>query len=715
MSDLVVSSDEEAAAVVSSGEEPAAAVSSEEEPAAAFLCDSLSQPHEPAEAADLGDPAGSTEPAAAADLAEPARSPERAAAAASGDTAGSPEPAGALVLASPGGAEKPDYKPAQPRKEKQFTLKKFWSPGAPGADEPALSRAVAEQKRSRGRPMSDAMKAIYREVLGENAEKFLQSGGAMSPAEAAQTPGSAQSQRSLSDVPGSASLKRQKTMSSEASGSSALQKTMSSEASGSSALCRALSAELDAAAEESGAPAELDSADAPADLTKLCKAEAQRRGRQGGRPPGRGQKRTLETPVAVRAGIAASLKEEMAGYPDMKGFWKAMKLKFRMQVYELKAILKDAEKLQVVTKKRNLTKKPMVHNTNKAGMGGRKKRYRGFRKPGGGRKSMHPDLEKEMVDWTLAQRSYGHSLTSTMLVDRWIYLLSRKEDDVSAKAAACVWSNSVAGLCEICNLKAVTPDLLTKLGPAEEHARAMLTWQSMDRVLWNACFAPLDDLKPLVADPEGFRKSVKDLVMDLVMVFSDQVPLWVKAGPEKELFHAMERTPVPQTVLRDQLKSHYEAQLANPMRGTAKKTVDLTLKAVTGGSGQRQKRSLKEATADRYRITYEARQAVFNWLNPDAAAMGTVVKGLVVVSGTQHCRLSNISSTGRWLKDESYSFNGKLYQRKAGESCGKLLSGWRTVRKEHPELFEKLSLMTQPAATVDSIIFAWAQAEPRIC
>eukprot|EP00435_Cladocopium_sp_Y103_P004123 s5374_g1.t1 len=308
---------------------------------------------------------------------------------------------------------------------------------------------------------------------------------------------------------------------------------MSSEASGSSALCRALSAELDAAAEESNAPA---------DLTKLCKAEAQRRGRQGGRPPGKGQKRTLETPVAVRAGIAAQLKEEMAGYPDMKGFWKAMKLKFGMQVAELKAILKDAEKLQAATKKRNLTKKPMVFNTNKAGQGGRKKRYRGFRKPGGGRKSMHPDLETEMVDWALAQRSYGHSLTSTMLVDRWIYLLSRKEEDASAKAAACVDSNEKAKLessaaackadrqkllkskplrqfrggrlCEICNLKAVAPDLLTKLGPAEEHARAMLTWQSMDRVLWKACFAPLDDLKPLVADPEGFRKSVKDLVME---------------------------------------------------------------------------------------------------------------------------------------------------------------------------------------------------------
>ena len=90
--------------------------------------------------------------------------------------------------------------------------------------------------------------------------------------------------------------------------------------------------------------------------------------------------------------------------------------------------------------------------------------------------------------------------------------------------------------------------------------------------------------------------------------------------------------------------------------------------------------------------------------------MCQALPGLLVVHGT-HCRLNNISEPGKWISDESYFYNGRLHERKAGQSAGKLMTSWRKARSANPALFQKLSVMTQPSANVDSIIYAWATKE----
>ena len=78
--------------------------------------------------------------------------------------------------------------------------------------------------------------------------------------------------------------------------------------------------------------------------------------------------------------------------------------------------------------------------------------------------------------------------------------------------------------------------------------------------------------------------------------------------------------------------------------------------------GQRQKRSLKQDSLDRYRVTYEARQAVLNLCaKPDGPGArkpveGIVLPGLLVVHGTH------------------FTYNGRLVDRKAGASAGKLMT-----------------------------------------
>ena len=58
-----------------------------------------------------------------------------------------------------------------------------------------------------------------------------------------------------------------------------------------------------------------------------------------------------------------------------------------------------------------------------------------------------------------------------------------------------------------------------------------------------------------------------------------------------------------------------------------------------------------------------------------------------------------------------FEFAGKVICRKAGSAAGNLLRGWRQARDQDPSLFRQISLMSQPSANVDGIIFSWAQEE----
>ena len=77
-------------------------------------------------------------------------------------------------------------------------------------------------------------------------------------------------------------------------------------------------------------------------------------------------------------------------------------------------------------------------------------------------------------------------------------------------------------------------------------------------------------------------------------------------------------------------------------------------------------------------------------------------------------RLSNISDDGRWIKHEEFQVGSKTFVHGQGRSVGRVLESWRQLRKDRPELFERIEVMSQPAANVDSLILSWvieSQAE----
>ena len=130
-------------------------------------------------------------------------------------------------------------------------------------------------------------------------------------------------------------------------------------------------------------------------------------------------------------------------------------------------------------------------------------------------------------------------------------------------------------------------------------------------------------------------------------------------------------------------------------------TEDSTLKRTTGDAAQ-----------EKFRITYEARHILKNYLKGDAAdPVGVNWQGALVVKGARHCRLSNITPEGTWRVTESYVYGGKKYTCVAGKSAGRLMKPWRDLKEKFPELFEELEVYSQPAAVVDSVIMKWMLEE----
>jgi hypothetical protein len=134
-------------------------------------------------------------------------------------------------------------------------------------------------------------------------------------------------------------------------------------------------------------------------------------------------------------------------------------------------------------------------------------------------------------------------------------------------------------------------------------------------------------------------------------------------------------------------------------------TEDSTLKRTTGDAAQ-----------EKFRITFEARHIVGNYLG-EGEPWEKNWRGALVVKGV-HARLSNISDERTWIEDEEFEYAGKTYKRYAGKSAGRILATYVQLRKEHPEWFEDLEVYSQEAAVVDSVIMKWmleAQAKEFPC
>jgi hypothetical protein len=251
-------------------------------------------------------------------------------------------------------------------------------------------------------------------------------------------------------------------------------------------------------------------------------------------------------------------------------------------------------------------------------------------------------------------------------------------------------------------LKNLTPHLLTALAPIEEQVRTQLGWQAFDQAIHLLSYGTQDELKPFVSLP----KEVASLRKKAVIICSDQVPVWVKVQTKKELFLNSEyKSKEIETVRKNIQKSilsnnENDTAIVVSKPGVGEKVV----------SGQRQLRTNRNSQDDKVRWTYEARQEVHQYFDPEKVPFGVQGKGAIVFSGT-HARLSNIDKRGCWIRDETFRIGEKEVTRLAGQRVGRILASVRELRDGSAEgealINEFSDVYSQPGATVDTIIQCW--------
>ena len=167
---------------------------------------------------------------------------------------------------------------------------------------------------------------------------------------------------------------------------------------------------------------------------------------------------------------------------------------------------------------------------------------------------------KELKRWHEQERDRGHAVDKKDLQHEWedrlemnIELLKKSKETWTTDDAFMVrvmeeklktlregtakaQEKAVSTMCAKIGARLLVPSRCTQLGEKEEEVRAELSWQQMDERIFIAGLAEQEELKTWVADPQQFVKDREKTWL----VFSDQVPIWIKIGMLKILYSAAE-------------------------------------------------------------------------------------------------------------------------------------------------------------------------------
>ena len=160
-------------------------------------------------------------------------------------------------------------------------------------------------------------------------------------------------------------------------------------------------------------------------------------------------------------------------------------------------------------------------------------------------------------------------------------------------------------LLNYCGLRERSKQRATCYTEAEEMDLVLKGWQCFDSLMHKAAAGTAEDLEMYVAQPDRWIAKRQGAVM----TFSDQIPVWLKASPDKTLVH------------RDVVS---KARLAKKRRVTRRKVAQ----------GEQQNREAAEeqprntaktagnSSNSRYRVTLVARQLVTDYFNEGRRPQG---------------------------------------------------------------------------------------------
>eukprot|EP00438_Fugacium_kawagutii_P001387 Skav209305 [mRNA] locus=scaffold994:205116:208401:- [translate_table: standard] len=264
----------------------------------------------------------------------------------------------------------------------------------------------------------------------------------------------------------------------------------------------------------------------------------------------------------------------------------------------------------------------------------------------------------------------------------------------------------------------LVPNLKTTISEVEQEVRACLTWQYHDSQMHRMAAKKDEDMSQLFARPDEAKANMRKAVLG----FSDQIPLWVKMGSEKEIFakHEVRTSGRTQKAHRHQIAQDLREQAE--AKGTSAQTLedekkeepmssvadernqqlveheedefqvsDPKSQAASGKTHETVQREI----SDKYRITFEAHQLVTHWFDESHDPVGHVLPGILIVPGP-HASMSNINENDEWIQSESFEYMGQKRHHVAGQKVDeKRRLGMMRQREDvaAPSDIHKLSIM----------------------
>ena len=228
-------------------------------------------------------------------------------------------------------------------------------------------------------------------------------------------------------------------------------------------------------------------------------------------------------------------------------------------------------------------------------------------------------------------------------------------------------------------------------------------WQTTDYAFWlNQASDPVL-LQPFIENPESWIQH-KDQTW---LIESDATALWVRLSgqegvlvPDCQLASISNRRKLSR--YQRQAKTEAEKQLIQALVDhhvqNDKLPEQVHFQAQPGG--------------DKYRLTLIASIAREKWFQPGQAPVGHLLPFVLLVPCSQHTRLEDLDSQGRFTREIKYKApDDTLIHHKPGDSARGRLGPWVQFRAEYPQhpFWSQGTVWGQPRAWQDQIISSWLQ------
>ena len=362
----------------------------------------------------------------------------------------------------------------------------------------------------------------------------------------------------------------------------------------------------------------------------------------------------------------------------------------------------------------------------------------GCRALGGGRKNKFLKFWQQVKIWHTCERLSGVQIDALDIywkfkdvVNLEIKLLQHFQDKGKLPADQSVWLEElkqrlakleasskyqdmyIGRLAEWAGIRFGAPSRCTSMSLPQEKLGWEVSMKSYDHALWLATLGSAEDLRGHVALPQQFVEHRKDLVL----AFSDQVPVWLKLGVGKQIaFAAHELVKSSHRSKKFKEGAEQRPRKTNWIQESQKlddlpsEVSELAGKAAEEAMSQRRSGAQGAPSKnEKFRVTLECRQAVLGFMGDQPRS---VQLPPILISYGVHCRLSNISKDRRWIQDEELEVGGVRIVRKAGEKLPPMLMrSWTDLRDLKPELFEHIVVVQQPSATADEVIVGWSMED----